>query len=110
MARTTFTDRLYRNVIADDLGYRTLRSLRVGDYVKMSSTYVGTTDWFRVTEISDLRPAHYSRGKYRSVQVETVAYGWDDNGAYRPTARYETIMIFTTNDSVHIRRPINESA
>lgn len=107
MARITFTDRLYRNVEADDLGYRTLRSLKVGDYVKMSSTYVGATDFFRVTKIGDLEPAHYSRGRYRRVRVETVRYGWDDNGAYRPTAHYETIMMFTTNDSVHIVRPVN---
>lgn len=107
MARITFTDRLYRNVEADDLGYRTLRSLKVGDYVKMSSTYVGATDWFQVTEISELQPAHYSRGKYRRVQVETVRYGWDDNGAHRPTTRYETVMVFTTNDSIHIARPVN---
>lgn len=111
MAKTVaFTDRLYRNVNAADLGRRTLRSLKVGDYIRATSSHAGKTDYFRVTKIGDLEPAHYSRGTYRRVQIETVAYGWDEKGAYRPAPRFESVIIFSSGDDVHIRRPFMSAA
>lgn len=109
MARQTavaFRDRLERNVNAQELGYRTLRSLRVGDYVWATSTYAGKTDWLRVHAIGDLEPARFGRGTVRRVTLESSSMGWDPTtGAARMTTKYETVTMFTTGESVRIRRP-----
>lgn len=108
MAKTiNFRDRLYREVTAQDLGHRTLRSLKVGDYVWSTSTAAGKTDWHRVHKIGDLEPARYGRGTLRRVTLECVAYGWDpaNPGRQKLTKRYETVIVFSSGDSVHIARP-----
>lgn len=107
MATINFTDRLYRKITATDLGYRTIRSLRVGDYVMATSSHDGATDWRRVLEIGELEPARFSRGKFRTVTLETVTYGWDENGAHRPTPRRQKVSVFLTDDDIRIARPIN---
>lgn len=104
--KITFTDRLHRDITATDLGRRTIRSLKVGDYVMATSHYDGATDWRRVVKIGELEPATLSRGRYRRVQLESVAYGWDDRGAYRPAPRFHTVLAYTTGDDFRVARPI----
>lgn len=102
---TTITDRRYRTVDVNMVGYRTTRALKVGDYVKVTSTYSGATDWHKVLEISSPESARFGRGNFRRITFEGVATSWDENGAWRPSPKRETFIMFT-NDVVEIARPV----